>query len=128
MALSKELHERLAKLEQEQERQLQEIETLQTIDFDSFDANLLATAPVAAAKPIPSIQIPPPPKAKLGKGYKIRLDFGNGAPASEWSEDTHGWRSKGQGSFYANEHIAGKKLAELKQRWPNYPLVMFSVD
>ncbi len=128
MPFSKELHERLAKLEQEQERQLQEIESLQTIDFDRFDANLLAPSPVAAAKPIHSIQIPHPPKKKLGKGYKIRLDFGNGAPASEWSEDTHGWRSKGQGSCYADEHIAGQKLAELKQRWPEYPLIMFSVD
>lgn len=128
MPFSKELHERLAKLEQEQDRQLQEIESLHSFDF--FDAQLLAPTPVVnpISKPIISIQIPRPPSKKSAKGYKIRLDFGNGAPASEWSEDTHGWRSKGQGSCYVDENTAEKKLEELKQRWPDYPLVMFSIE
>ena len=54
--------------------------------------------------------------------YVILLDFGAGAPTTEWSENTHGWRSKGQGTRYANQSEAQAKLHELKAKWPDYPI------
>jgi hypothetical protein len=130
MAFSEELLERLYKLELEQERQLQEIESLQK--FPLFDLTALENKSTAhflmVQKDLP--KLPYSLKRTSGKNmaYKICLDFGNGSPASEWSEETRGWRSRGQGSYYADVQIAKEKLHELKSRWPNYPLVMSAVD
>ncbi len=101
-AINKELQKRLDALEQEQNRQEVEVKTLTT-----------------AIKPV---REPAKDKAPRQNGFVIRLDFGAGAPVSEWSDDTHGWRSHDLGTRYNTEELAEKKLAELKQKWPDYPL------
>jgi DNA topoisomerase VI subunit A len=58
---------------------------------------------------------------KSTKGYVILLEFAD-APVSEWSDETNGWRSKNLGSRYTSIQQADKKLAILKQKWPEYPL------
>jgi hypothetical protein len=98
--LLKELEDRLDKLEKEQERQQQEVTQLVT-DIGPLKHFL---------KPQPK------------NGYVIRLDFGAGAPVSEWSDETNGWRSKDLGSRYSSQQQAEQKLTELKKKWPDYPL------
>lgn len=61
------------------------------------------------------------PKPSL-KGYVIVLDFGQGSPVSEWSDDTNGWRTTGLGSRYTDIEQAEKRFKELKAKWPEYPL------
>jgi len=58
---------------------------------------------------------------KSTKGYVVLLEFAD-APVSEWSDETNGWRSKNLGSRYTSIQQADKKLAILKQKWPDYPL------
>jgi hypothetical protein len=137
MAFSEELHERLYQLELEQERQLREIESLQRLPlFDVKSLEKKSTIPIVIAPQIshlPKVSSLPKGSARLTgghaaqTGYKILLDFGNGH-ASEWSEDTRGWRSKNQGSCYPTMQIANEKLRELKSRWPDYPLILFALD
>jgi hypothetical protein len=55
------------------------------------------------------------------QGYVVLLEFAD-APVSEWSDETNGWRSKNLGSRYTSIQLADKKLAILKQKWPDYPL------
>ncbi|GEM_PF-1201531 len=107
-AISKELQKRLDALEQEQNRQEVEVKTLTT-----------------AIKPV---REPAKDKTPRLKGFVIRLDFGAGAPVSEWSDETHGWRSHELGTRYNTEELATKKLAELKQKWPDYPLKTYFSD
>ncbi|OUD12467.1 hypothetical protein [Thioflexithrix psekupsensis] len=133
MVFSEDLHERLYQLELEQERQLREIESLQKLPL--FNVHTLDNKSTRSMAVLPNHlpQLPkmPPRLKEVSKsqaGYKICLDFGNGCPSSEWSEETKGWRSKGQGSCYPTVQVANEKLRELKSRWPNYPLIMFSVD
>lgn len=101
MLISKELEKRLNQIEQEQERQQHEVSQLVT-EIVPFKKGV--------AKPKPK------------SGYVIRLDFGAGAPVSEWSDETNGWRSKNLGSRYSTQQQAEQKLAELKKKWPDYPL------
>lgn len=101
VTISSELQKRLDALEQEQNRQEKEVKQL-TIEI----------------KPIQE----PTKKAEPKNGFVIRLDFGSGAPVSEWSDETHGWRSQELGSRYNTEQLASQKLLELKKKWPDYPL------
>lgn len=101
MLTSKDLEQRLNNLEQEQERQDKEVTQLVT-DIVPFKKAKL--------------------KPKARKGYVIRLDFGSGAPVSEWSDETNGWRSRDLGSRYPAQEQAEQKLALLKKKWPDYPL------
>jgi hypothetical protein len=121
MYLSEELSERLAKLEQEQLRQQEEVEAMHSFAFFSS----VSTTPPPKVKPL---QTNKSSAKKSGKGYKIRLEFSNDSPASEWSEDTRGWRSRGQGSCYPDEATVQQKFQELKQRWPDYPLSVYAVE
>jgi hypothetical protein len=50
------------------------------------------------------------------------LDFGQGSPVSEWSDETNGWRTKGLGSRYRESAQAKQRYHELKTKWPEYPL------
>lgn len=62
------------------------------------------------------------PKSKIQeKGFIILLMFDPKAP-TEWSEESSGWRGKGQGTVYATEKEAKAILVKLKQKWPDYPL------
>jgi len=107
MLTSKDLEKRLNSLEQEQERQDKEVTQL-----------------VTDIVPIKKTTL----KQKVRKGYVIRLDFGSGAPVSEWSDETNGWRSKNLGSRYLSQEQAEQKLAVLKKKWPDYPLKVNHVN
>ncbi len=62
------------------------------------------------------------PKSKVqGKGFVILLMFDPKSP-TEWSEESSGWRGKGQGTVYSTENDAKIVLKKLKQKWPDYPL------
>lgn len=102
MGLNRDLYQRLAKLEMEQKRQEEDVDKLVEIVSPPKGATLT--------------------KIKSDAGYTVCLIFGAGAPTSEWSDETHGWRSKGLGSRYQSEQKARQKLTELKRRWPEYPL------
>ncbi len=102
-----ELEKRLFALEQEQNRQEKEVTQLTTD---------IAPAPKKVSQ-----------KPQSKNGFVIRLDFGAGAPISEWSDETHGWRSKDLGTSYPSEQHALQRLSELKTKWPDYPLSLFEV-
>ncbi|OQW87788.1 MAG: hypothetical protein BWK78_08755 [Thiotrichaceae bacterium IS1] len=97
MAISEELRKRVAQLEAEQQRQEKDVSDLTKIRQET------STSEKA-------------PKNK--EGFFVKLVFGDNAPVSEWSDETHGWRTAGLGTRYPNQQIA----AELKEKWPNYPL------
>lgn len=98
------LKKKLAEIEMEQVRQQKEVQSL-TIEVIP---NLLEKAA--------------PKVAKVLSGIYICLEFGSGAPVSEWSDETHGWRTQGLGTRYQTKEDAMLRLAELKKRWPDYPL------
>ncbi|MEK7989767.1 MAG: hypothetical protein VSS52_002075 [Thiotrichaceae bacterium] len=102
------LLKRLDSLEQEQETQEEEVHMLakemQPLGIDVHDFDV--------------IDVP----KKQKKGYVIVLDFGQGSPVSEWSDDTNGWRTKGLGSRYRESAEAKQRFQELKTKWPEYPL------
>lgn len=105
MAMNDQLKRRIAMLEVEQERQQDEVNQLNSI-------------------------ITEPKKEKTTQkqksvGYVISLDFGGGAPISEWSDETHGWRTLGLGTRYPTQELANRKLVQLKKSWPEYP---FKID
>lgn len=104
MSMNSELQKRLAALEDEQNRQEKAVKELTTE---------IVPAQEKTKKAEPRI------------GFIIRLDFGSGAPISEWSDETHGWRSQGLGTRYGEEKSAELKLTELKNKWPDYPLKIF---
>lgn len=103
------LLKRLDSLEHEQETQEKEVRTLSEemkplgIDVQSY---------------VDDIDVP----KKSTKGYVILLDFGQGSPVSEWSDETNGWRTKGLGSRYVEPAQAKQRFNELKSKWPEYPL------
>lgn len=102
MAINEELKKRLALIEEEQQRQEKDVSALSERE-----------------------QMIPPVKKKTVPdkvGYCIRLIFSASAPISEWSDETHGWRTAGLGSRYSSQALAEQRLAELKKRWPTYPL------
>jgi hypothetical protein len=101
MAISEELKKRVAQLEAEQKRQEEDVSKLTKVKQDL---------------PIPKKII------KNKEGFLVKLVFGNNAPVSEWSDETHGWRTSGLGTRYPSQQVAEQKLAELKEKWPNYPL------
>ncbi|OQW94050.1 MAG: hypothetical protein BWK79_07880 [Beggiatoa sp. IS2] len=102
MGIDRDLYQRLTKLEMEQKRQEDDVDKLVEI----------ATLPKTDTST----------KVNSHTGYTVCLVFGSGAPVSEWSDETHGWRSRGLGSRYTTEQRARQKLTELKRRWPEYPL------
>lgn len=101
-SISKELKKRIELLEKEQQRQQEDVNKLTEI----------VEVPITTKRP-----------AKVSReSYIIRLVFSNNAPISEWSDETHGWRTAGLGSQYSNQQLAEQKLAALKKKWPTYPL------
>lgn len=104
MSLTDDFLKRLDLLELEQDRQQEEVINL-----------------AADISPVIGLQIDNIDAKKSTKGYVILLEFAD-APVSEWSDETNGWRSKNLGSRYKSIHQADKKLAILKQKWPDYPL------
>jgi hypothetical protein len=104
MSLTDEFLKRLDLLELEQDRQQEEVLSL-----------------AADISPVIGLQIDNIDAKKSTKGYVILLEFAD-APVSEWSDETNGWRSRNLGSRYNSIHQADKKLAILKQKWPDYPL------
>lgn len=103
MTISKDLQKRLEALETEQFRQEKEVNELTSIA-------------------IPNIKLK---KVEIQNGFVIRLEFGAGSPISEWSDETHGWRSHNLGTRYTTEQQAKNRLIELKQKWPEYPLKIY---
>ncbi|MEN9847461.1 MAG: hypothetical protein RL368_201 [Pseudomonadota bacterium] len=98
------LKKKLAEIEMEQIRQQKEVQSL-------------------AVEVIPNLVERATPKVvKTISGIYICLEFGSGAPVSEWSDETHGWRTQGLGTRYPTKENALQRLVELKQRWPDYPL------
>ena len=97
MALT-DLQKRLEALEVEQKRQEKEVSELTSL-------TIIRTQ-----------------KVETKNGFVIRLEFGAGAPVSEWSDETHGWRSQDLGTRYSTEQLAQERFSELKQKWPDYPL------
>ncbi|MCP4696178.1 MAG: hypothetical protein GY862_04930 [Gammaproteobacteria bacterium] len=60
------------------------------------------------------------------KGYIVCLMFNKASP-SEWSDEGGGgWRGKGLGTRYPKQQGAVKKMQELKKKWPDYPIEIFS--
>lgn len=104
MPLADDLLKRLDLLELEQDRQQEEVISLAE-----------DISPVIGLK-FENIAV-----KKSTKGYVILLEFAD-APVSEWSDETNGWRSRSLGSRYTSIQQADKKLAILKQKWPEYPL------
>jgi hypothetical protein len=101
MAISEELRKRVAQLEAEQQRQEEDVSRLAKIKQE----------------------VPTPKKTvKSKEGYFVKLVFGDNAPVSEWSDETHGWRTAGLGTRYPSQQLVEQKLAELKKKWPSYPL------
>jgi hypothetical protein len=98
------LKKKLAEIEMEQVRQQKDVQSL-----------TLETIPNLVEKAAPKV-------AKVVSGIYICLEFGAGAPVSEWSDETHGWRTQGLGTRYTSKEEALQRLVELKQRWPDYPL------
>jgi hypothetical protein len=94
------LRRRVAMLEVEQERQQDEVNQLADVIMKPEE------------KPI---------QKQKSSGYTISLDFGSGAPISEWSDETHGWRTQGLGTHYPTRELADRKLLQLKKNWPDYP-------
>ncbi|MCV6638727.1 hypothetical protein [Candidatus Albibeggiatoa sp. nov. NOAA] len=103
------LLKRLDSLEQEQETQEKEVYTL---------AEEMKPLGIDVHAYVDDIDVP----KKSTKGYVILLDFGQGSPVSEWSDDTNGWRTKGLGSRYPEPAQAKRRFHELKTKWPEYPL------
>lgn len=99
------LKKKLAELELEQVRQQKDVQSL-----------------TSNVSNIPLLDKPAPKVAKVLSGIYICLEFGAGAPVSEWSDETHGWRTQGLGTRYATQQDALQQLNALKQRWPDYPL------
>lgn len=106
MPIDKSLDARLRELEAEQDRQEHAVHDL---------------AKITELKDVEDIKISKEIK-QGGKGFYICLDFGAGAPVSEWSEETNGWRSKNQGTRYKSQAEAEQRYKQLKQKWPDYPL------
>ena len=100
MAIDDQLKRRVAMLEVEQERQQDEVNQLTNIITEKKE------------KPV---------QKQKSNGYTISLDFGGGAPISEWSDETHGWRTQGLGTRYPTRELADRKLIQLKKNWPDYP-------
>jgi hypothetical protein len=100
MAIDDQLKRRVAMLEVEQERQQDEVNQLTNIITEKKE------------KPV---------QKQKSSGYAISLDFGGGAPVSEWSDETHGWRTQGLGTRYPTRELADRKLIQLKKNWPDYP-------
>jgi len=100
MAIDDQLKRRVAMLEVEQERQQDEVNQLTNIITEKKE------------KPV---------QKQKSNGYMISLDFGGGAPISEWSDETHGWRTQGLGTRYPTRELADRKLIQLKKNWPDYP-------
>ena len=98
------LKKKLAEIEMEQVRQQKEVQSLTEVVVPNY------------------IDKPAPKVAKVLSGIYICLEFGAGAPISEWSDETHGWRTQALGTRYPTKEEALQRLAELKQRWPDYPL------
>ena len=98
------LKKKLAEIEMEQVRQQKDVQSL-TVEV----------IPNLVEKAAPKV-------AKVVSGIYICLEFGVGAPVSEWSDETHGWRTQGLGTRYSAKEEALQRLTELKQRWPDYPL------
>lgn len=141
-------------IELEQLRDLAAIEEMEK-ELATIDANfapLVAAAPkeqgVDPAKesevlkegetPLPTTTVQTPqdidltleeltkPRTKAqGKGYIVVLMFDPKSP-TEWSEESSGWRGKGQGTVYSNENEARIILKKLQQKWPDYPLKVIS--
>ncbi|WP_353571414.1 hypothetical protein [Candidatus Albibeggiatoa sp. nov. BB20] len=103
------LLKRLDSLEQEQETQEKEVHTL---------TKEMKPLGVDVHNYVEDIDVP----KKAVKGYVIVLDFGQGSPVSEWSDETNGWRTKGLGSRYPGASQAKQRFHELKTKWPEYPL------
>jgi hypothetical protein len=103
------LLKRLDSLEQEQETQQSEVHTL---------AEEMKPFGIDVQHYVEDIDVP----KQTTKGYVILLDFGQGSPVSEWSDETNGWRTKGLGSRYAEAAKAKQRFHELKTKWPEYPL------
>lgn len=101
MTINEELKKRVAQLEAEQQRQEEDVSNLTKIKQEAPTSKKIA---------------------KHKEGYLVKLVFGDNAPISEWSDETHGWRTSGLGTRYPSQQVAEQKLAELKEKWPNYPL------
>jgi hypothetical protein len=103
------LLKRLDSLEQEQKNQQKEVYTL---------AEEMQPLGIDVHNYVDDIDVP----RKKKEGYVIVLDFGQGSPVSEWSDETNGWRTVGLGSRYQESAQAKKRYQELKAKWPEYPL------
>lgn len=68
-----------------------------------------------------------PEKIQTTGGYAVCLVFNPTSP-SEWSDESGGgWRGKGLGTHYPALEDAQKQLAQLKKKWPDYPLKLIKV-
>lgn len=123
------MEKELAKIDANFAPLVESTKKIQSIDLSSESETLkegdtpVITAPKTTINDIDlTLEDLTKPKSKTQeKGFIILLMFDPKAP-TEWSEDSSGWRGKGQGTVYATEKDAKTALVKLKQKWPDYPL------
>ncbi|ALG67592.1 hypothetical protein [Beggiatoa leptomitoformis] len=60
----------------------------------------------------------------LTGNYVIRFQFSKNTPVSEWNDETLGWREAGQGTRFRDAEYAKLRILQLKNKWPDYPIVL----